>query len=185
MGTAYYYFVASLPRLAFAEKAAYSFEQFCGDCQRLLSGRDFKTIQDFLQSEEPSIKAFTNSFLQTINQFDIDFRNEAAWFQAEAMNKDPLGYLRGPRNSNPKVIDALAEASESLDPLEAEKILDRARWQYFDELLQGHYFDFECLVVYGLKLKILERYKMVDSEAGGEIFAEYKKEILAAIGQNN
>jgi hypothetical protein len=52
-------------------------------------------------------------------------------------------------------------AYRSASILEAEKILDQARWNFLDALSFGHYFDFDYLLVYGLKLKILERWEKI------------------------
>ena len=54
------------------------------------------------------------------------------------------------------------------DLLEAEKLLDRTSWQFLDELEQGHYYDLEFLMVYGLKLKILERHQEYATSKGRE-----------------
>ena len=45
--------------------------------------------------------------------------------------------------------------------LEAEKILDQARWNFLEALSFGHYFDFDYLLVYGLKLAILARWDKI------------------------
>jgi len=45
--------------------------------------------------------------------------------------------------------------------LEAEKTLDQARWEFLDSLSIGHYFDFNYLLSYLLKLKILERWDRI------------------------
>ena len=44
---------------------------------------------------------------------------------------------------------------------EAELILDRARWDFLEELSFGHYFDLDVLVIYACKLKILWRWEEV------------------------
>ena len=67
----------------------------------------------------------------------------------------------------------IAKAAETDDPLTGEKIIDRARWQYLEDLMQGYYFEFEVLLVYALKLKLLERYQAIGSERGRELFKEY------------
>ena len=52
-------------------------------------------------------------------------------------------------------------AYKSTSILEAEKILDQARWEFLESLSFGHYFDFDLLLGYLLKLKILERWDKV------------------------
>jgi len=55
-------------------------------------------------------------------------------------------------------------------------VIDQAKWQKLDALVQGHFFDFEFILVYGIKLKILERYQEVGSDKGYENFEELKKQ---------
>jgi hypothetical protein len=46
--------------------------------------------------------------------------------------------------------------------LEAEKALDLERWQLLEELACGHYFDLDALLIYALKLLILERWAKIN-----------------------
>ena len=63
----------------------------------------------------------------------------------------------------------LAEQAFNADsPLMAEEILNKARWRYLDELEFGHYFDIEILVIFFIKLQILERISSFDAEVGSE-----------------
>lgn len=45
--------------------------------------------------------------------------------------------------------------------LEAERMLDGERWCMLDELSLGHYFDIDFLIVYALKILILERWERI------------------------
>jgi hypothetical protein len=56
-------------------------------------------------------------------------------------------------------------------PLEAELFLDRARWNAIEELQGINYFSRNTVYAYLLKLLLLERHSLFDTEAG---FAEYK-----------
>jgi hypothetical protein len=54
---------------------------------------------------------------------------------------------------------------------EAERILDEERWRFLDEICLGHYFDFDFLIGYVLKLLILERWHKV-TQSGLEAVLE-------------
>lgn len=58
------------------------------------------------------------------------------------------------------------EAFHSDSPLAAEETLERGRWTFLDELEVGHYFDVEKLIVYRLKIAILERRSTFDTDKG-------------------
>ena len=55
-------------------------------------------------------------------------------------------------------------------PLEVEKKLLAERWQFIDQLEAEHYFDLEFLVLYFLKLKVLEKLFSFDKQKGTVTF---------------
>lgn len=173
MSTAYYYFAASLPLLEFGVKPPLSVESFLEDCERLLSPEDFSDMTK-AAFDEGVAEITGHGVLKEWKQFTHNFHNEIAWFRAQKTNKDPLDHIRGERSVEPSIALVLSEVTKSSDPLTGEKLLDKLLWQRLDELVQGHYFDMGFLIVYGAKLKILERYQKIESEKGKEIFEEYK-----------
>jgi len=56
------------------------------------------------------------------------------------------------------------------NPLEIEKKLLHARWKFLEEKESEHYFDLEFLVIYFLKLQLLERMFTFDKEKGTQMF---------------
>jgi hypothetical protein len=174
-----YYLVASLPMLEFGSNPPISSKEFLRDCERLLSRRDYLNILA-ASSEEESAGPGDGHLLRQWKKFSRDFRNEAAWFRAVRSGRDPLEHLRGQREADQAIGNALAEADKSPDPLSAEKVLDLLRWQKLDELTGQRYFDREFLVAYAIKLKILERYDQIDSWQGEKVFAGLKQAVLAA-----
>ena len=170
MGTSYYYFAASLPMLAFEGAPPFSCESFLDDCKRIMQPKDFDVIYNVVDGTG----TVDNSVAKAWQQFEDSFRNEAAWFRASEINRGPSDYMRGERSVDPLVVEALAQAAKSSDLFEGEKILDLARWDFLDTLVQGHFFDIEFLIVYAVKLKILERYKHIESRKGREVFEAYK-----------
>lgn len=49
-----------------------------------------------------------------------------------------------------------------------EKIIDRIRWDWLDEETAHNYFDIDFILAYGLKIRILDRWKRLTPEAGKE-----------------
>ncbi|MCF7929847.1 MAG: DUF2764 domain-containing protein [Spirochaetales bacterium] len=68
--------------------------------------------------------------------------------------------------------DRVRPAIQADTPLEGERILDQARWQFLDDLSVGHYFDLEALIIYYLQLKILNRWQQFTPEKGEEKFQQ-------------
>jgi len=94
------------------------------------------------------------------------------------LHKNPFEHIRGDRQAEACIFNALSAAGKASDPLEAEKILDQMKWDYVEELGQGHFFDIEFLICYGIKLSLIERYREIESGRGQEIFQAYKEEAL-------
>ena len=174
MGHPYYYLVASLPTLEFEGKAPMSVESFLEDCRRLLAQDDFSLMQDLLVKGVGEAET-DHPFLKSLVEFETRLRNEAAWFRSSRLHKDPSLYIRGTRSFEPSLTEVIHQASKSLNPLETQRQLDRCVWLFWDEALTGHYYDIEVLFIYGLKLKMLERYQAYASaDKGREIFEKLK-----------
>ncbi len=174
MNRAYYYLVASLPVLRFGSKPPLSLEDFLCECQKHLSFNDLQMIRNVVSFPKVSKKS-VDPILKFWIRFNHNLRNELTWVRAMELNKEPARYIRGERENIPQLVDLAAQAVKAADPLEAQKLLDLGRWNYLEELIQDHYFDLECLIVYALKLKILERYQTIDQVKGKEVLSEYQK----------
>jgi len=88
---------------------------------------------------------------------------------------------------SPGIITAQQIAREAFvqeSPLQAEDTLNRARWSYLDDLEVGHYFDIEKILVYALRLQILERKALFDEEKGREMFEKIYAEVTSPIYDN-
>ncbi len=167
-----YYLIASLPTLQFGGKLPFSVEEFLAECRRLLSSETFKIIDQALGQQE---KFSSQPTLRAWQEFNRCLRNEWAWFRATEANEDPALFLRGERKeTDPVIFDAITTAAQAGDPLSAENILDSLLWRKLEELSLFHYFDVDQLIIYGLKLKILERYCAIASPRGREKFAQLK-----------
>ena len=83
--------------------------------------------------------------------------------RAARRKADPLKFLRLPDKPQIEINHVALAAYRNTSILEAEKILDQARWDFLDSLGLGHYFDFDYLLIYGLKLKMLERWDRIQN----------------------
>ncbi|MDO8580663.1 MAG: DUF2764 family protein [Candidatus Omnitrophota bacterium] len=174
MGRDYYYFVASLPSIFFEKKPSLSLEDFLKDAERLLEDNDYRLVREMIQGNEGNIPP-SNAVSKKWFFFNRDLRNELAYIRAKNANKDPQQYIRGEWPGPGRFTDLAQNVLKAPDPLTGEKILDHARWQDLEDLGMGHFFDLEAVVIYGLKLKILERYQLISSSRGEEVFQEYQK----------
>ena len=71
-----------------------------------------------------------------------------------------------------------AQAAGTDDLLEAEKILDRMRWQALDDFGVGHYTDFTMLAFYRIRLLILRKYSVRTAAAGNQVLENILGQLL-------
>lgn len=160
--------------LSFGMKPSFSLEIFLEDCRRLLTEEDYVRLETVL-SPGPRAFKMTRDVLGRWVDFEQRFRNELAWVRATRAHQDPQKYVRGERAAESFIHEAIAQAQKAADPWEAERVLDACRWRYLDELEQGRFFHFDNVLIFGLRLQILERHQIFKSPQGQEIFDEYKK----------
>ena len=73
------------------------------------------------------------------------------------------------------------EAAAQESPLAAEELLNRARWSFLDDLEVGCFFTIEKLIIYYLRLQILERKSLFNKEAGTERYKSIYQSITKEI----
>lgn len=152
---AYYYAVAALPALSYGGKPAMEYEIFLEFMKDQLAPADFAVLEG-VRLGETGNKTGDKPALTAWKRWELSLRNELVRQRASRLRKDPEDYLEtGEESLDP--FKTAKEAFDAEDPLEAEERLDRSRWAYLEELETGHYFDVERLMIYSLKLQLLER----------------------------
>jgi len=154
----YYYLIAGLPMLQFGMKPPISYSDFLEECAQGLS-----------QDEISALKEDKIFLLKKWKNFDKVLRNELVRTRAVKKGKDPNNYLRASEGIDPFIAPLAHWAANQDSPMEAEKHLDKIRWEKIEEFKSGHYFDMEYLAAYGLQLQILERWDRINSGDGMKI----------------
>jgi hypothetical protein len=159
---AYYtYLIASLPMLNFFTKPPFSLEDFFIKCEHLIPAIEFKILLRACQQDSDILDGQGIASLKQWSGFETALRNELVRVRAARKKIDPLKFLRLPDSPQAEISHVALAAYRSISILEAEKILDQARWNFLEALSLGHYFDLDYLLTYGLKLKILERWDKI------------------------
>ncbi len=177
MSAKYYYFAVSLPFLEFEVPSEYSLPRFLDDCERLLSPGDLAEMRGALEVWENSDRDVSNPTARAWKNFVRNLRNQAASVRATHARKDPDKYIRGSREVELDIVEAVKLADKSPDPLSGEKILQRLCWRRLDDLAGGHFFDLDFLIIQGLRLQLLARFEKEASVRGGHVFEEYEKSL--------
>ena len=147
----YTYLISSLPMLHFGAKPPFSTEKFFSICAELISPEDLKSLKNSLKDEAES----------GYHDFETALRNELVKIRAQRKHLDASGFLRRDGYADQWISHIAAGACRNPSVMDAEKMLDLDRWRFLDELLIGHYFDIEVLMIYARKLLILERWERV------------------------
>lgn len=164
MSVFYIYLISSLPQLSFAGSAPFSLESFLVRCRDLISVQDNQALEDLCRQDIDVLAQSPKGCLKDWVRFEIGLRNELVRLRAKDKKVDPAKFLRsGDYPSAHLSFIALNAHRHSGHLLESEKILDQERWNFLDQLSFGHYFDFDFLLIYALKLKILERWEKIAS----------------------
>jgi hypothetical protein len=166
--TQYYYLVASLPMLFFEAAPPFSSHAWLESCREQLTKDDYALLSrvslDAL-GPQPGDSAAWRIF----SSWETSLRNELARHRAQRLGRDPEPFLR----DAPFFAGLPAVVKQALGagtPKAVEIALDRERWSYLEELETGTQFDLDRLIVYRLKLQLLERKERFRPKPGRESF---------------
>lgn len=160
MPTYYTYLLASLPMLQFQGQTPFSFEEFLRRCDSLISEKDSALLRR-ASGPQGCEGVQASPVLKRWYSFECGLRNELAKIRAQKKGLDAHTYVRQDAAADSFVMSIVRRALKATSPIEAEKMLDEARWHYLDELSLGHYFDQEVLFTYALKLLINIRWQSI------------------------
>ncbi len=161
MAAYYTYLIASLPMLNFSSGLPLSLENFLARCQNLIPKKAAEILLRVCRQDVENLSLQGPASLRSWVSFETTLRNELVRSRSARKKIDALKFLRLPDAPQVEVSHLAAAAYRSTSALEAEKILDQARWNFLEALSRGHYFDLDYLLIYGLKLKILERWDII------------------------
>lgn len=159
----YTYLIASLPTLYFGMKPFFSLEEFFSLCARHIPEADLVRIKEAIEKPDYQVNAKEISFLKKWHNFNLALRTELSRLRAA---RKKVGLLAHPKEEvfiSSEIMHVANLAYRSPNILEAERILDLARWHFLEEASVGHFFDLETLIAYALKLKILWRWERINS----------------------
>jgi len=172
MADFYPYLIASLPMLHIGMRPPFPFKRFLEVCHEFIPEKDFRVLSNLPQTEQYSEKDKRPPIIQKWIEFDSALRNELVKIRAARKHADPATYLH-PDNYSGSSLNTIASAvNVSTSILEAEKMLDEARWKALEELATGHYFDLDLLITYAYKLLILQRWENIRNAEGSGLLEE-------------
>lgn len=158
--------------LLYTEPPRLSPEDFLLEAGRLLGAAEARTLEAArLSNFDPA--ACASPAFNRYREWEIGLRARLALMRAAARKEDETPYARL-GGETVETARFARSAFEAPDPLQAEEILLRARWDMLSNLEVLHFFDMEFLVVYFLKLQVLARRALLSQENGRPRFDSLK-----------
>jgi len=139
MGSYYTYLISSLPALNFGLRPPFGAQEFITKCAGLVAEKEAGILQGIALSEGYFLDTDAAGALGEWSRFETALRNELVRLRAGRKKMDAVKFVRFPDNSEAYTSHVAMAAYRSLSILEAEKIMDQARWDFLDSLAFGHY----------------------------------------------
>ena len=158
----YIYLISSLPMLQFGMRPPFSYTRFIQLCEGFIMEKEVAVLESLPEATTQPYTGEIKSTLEKWYEFDRDIRNELVKIRASRMKIDPLLYLRPDDGYvEPYITHIALHSHRNPSVLEGERILDQERWNKLEEIARGHFFDFDFLIVYALKLMLLLRWEAI------------------------
>jgi len=154
--------------LFFPGKAPLNFEEFILLCERFIPEKEVEIIKNISIKGEYQYQSKTTT-LKKWQDFDTSLRNELVKIRGVRKQIDYSKYLRFENSPDLNLTHTVTNIVRNPSVLEVEKGLDLERWHFLEELSFGHYFDLDFLIIYALKLLILERWGLIEHANKEEI----------------
>jgi len=159
----YVYLIAQLPALVFDKMSYMNIPVFLEEAGKWMTRRDLQKLQSVVLLD-PVVEETHPKVIRRVQQFENRIRTDLAeWRQAAKKRTEAK-----PESFS---VSILKEGN----PLEVEKKLLHLRWQVIESMEPDHHFDLDFLMLYYLKLQILQKLSEYDKEKGMERFQKISK----------
>jgi len=160
---AFYYLLSSLPYLDLHRPMPIARADFLARCQEQLAHADYAQLTELGRIPRETACCETEA---RWNAWETALRNCFVRLRAARRNDLPDAWLHPESETFAELERQVFEAFDGTNPREERLALDQLRWQRLCELELGHTFDFEALVIYHLKLILLEKWANLNVERG-------------------
>ncbi|GMO41103.1 MAG: hypothetical protein Ta2B_20850 [Termitinemataceae bacterium] len=177
----YYYLISQLPWLKYGETAPYTPNDFLEQCEVTLSKNDFEILQyctldmSVLDEAQHTQSHLVNTWIAR----ERTLRYCLTQLRSVKLHRGRHEDQADPPHDSPRA-EAVANAAFAMNnPLKAELMMDKSRWDTVDALLGGENFTVNVIFAHMLKLRLMQR-RVLFNEAEG--LAEFDA-LYAAISQ--
>lgn len=170
MQDCYPYFISSLPFLQLGMKPPFAFNKFIEICGEYVPAADIGFIESVADTDALAVPT-AQTTLAKWRSFETALRNELVRIRS-ARKRSGERYIRGDGYTDPPVAAEAIKAHRAASATDSEWILDTERWRALDDMEAGHYFDIDFLIVYAIRLLILEKWEEVRKADGSALVEE-------------
>ena len=169
----YYYLISSLPMLKSDGSIPMDFDTFLEACKANVSAATYHSLCNLSDPSNmhPMLKSWANFYNSLMTELA---------YQRNTKRGKPCVM---PDNRDTEIINAVAAALAAKNPLISEQMLLELEFKRIDSMMGLHSFDDYYLFGYAIKLKLLERLTIFDTEEGSaefkSLFNGVKKQILS------
>ena len=178
-----YYFISTLPSLTFTGEGAPTVAEFRTRCHEALDPDDCQLLERLALCPPENLDrlAARNETVCRWYGWQTAMRNAIAVFRARALKADPKTHLRDEKDTDTPTGDLkrLAAVLEEKTAWKRQQGWEALQWSKLEELEPAMRFCFDTLVVYALKLQLLETRRRYALETGRAVFEEIIKARLA------
>ena len=160
----YYYLISSLPMLSMDTKPSISYQEFLSLCKEQLSSSDYNELTKAVfssteKAHHPLMKRWERYIDDVLSILKEERGRKLGWHQDVKSSVN-----------NPALRERIHRACYSMNPLEGEKELLSIYFDFLNTSATSDPFDIEVLMVYALKIQIIERMDSFDTQKGREEF---------------
>jgi hypothetical protein len=161
------YLMAGLPSLVFPDPPPLSGEAFREACRPWLSPPSFgQVVLAGLDIETVPRRDIRHPLLRKWIAFESTLRNELVSIRSRRTGRESPSFREADGGFEGPVKSRLLQLEGAQNPLDAEILLLRFRWDFLEEETALHHFDLYAVLGYALKTGILERVQCFDREEG-------------------
>ncbi|MFC1569595.1 DUF2764 family protein [bacterium] len=163
--TKYVYLIAQLPALAYDKPSYMNVSMFLEEANKWMSKRDLEKLKN-VSFKDSEVDEKHSKTLRIVQQFGKQIRQDLGqWRQSKKK-----GAEYKPESFPVSIV-------KEGNPLEIEKKLLYLRWQFIESMELDHHFDLDLLMLYFLKLQILQKLSEYNKDKGMERFQQISKVI--------
>ena len=174
-----YYLISQLPSLdGLSDNVPVPIteERFYDICNRILGKKAQKELSKVSLVPPRTYESSSSAVIESWNRGEQNLRLALGKARADKLNKQ---FDTENRTFTVDLMQAVRAAVEMDSPLEAEKVLNRYRMEYLDEIRPMNTFSEEFVFYYCLKLKLILRMRQFDAENGKSAYRNIYDSIMS------